>query len=311
MDARSQYFLNRAHGLSPERVIRRLAYGSFVTQDRRLVYVETPKAACSTMKWVFSHLDGRQIRPVSIPRETSRSMCIHHRHISGVDSLASLNGSALQQILEDHEITRFCVVRNPYARLVSAWAHKIRQREPGYASVWDRVAAHFSTDRNDRPSFELFATWITETNTPRDANPHWQPMIYQLLPDLINYTHILKVESLTEGFDKVLSCIGFEGSAEELLKKYRTNDSLPIEWREFYTEQLASRVFEFYREDFEYFGYHADSWRSQQAAGNMHSRNQEQRLKEMESRAVDIITERNQVILDLSNKIRQLKSHKL
>ncbi len=308
MNLGKQAYQNRLHGLSQDWIQRRLGYGSFVARNGSFVFLETPKAACSTMKWVVTHLDGRDILPRHVGKETSRKMCIHYRNVSRMKALPDLSESDFDRILDDAAVIRFCVVRNPYSRLLSAWSSKIRLREPSFTWVWDKVAAHAGSDPDSCPSFESFVNWICETNEPALANPHWQPMTYQLLPDLVQYTNILHTESLEQELEDVLVKLGADASAKSILSRFATNESLPVNWRSFYNAELADSVAQYYAEDFRRFGYDITSWMNADGtatvAGDADNANL---LQRMENTALACIRERNDVIHGLHKQIDDLR----
>jgi hypothetical protein len=99
----------------------RLAYGSFVADSGNYVYLETPKAACSTMKALLMELAGRQLpKPGALTVERVMHFNMHHKRIHQFKSLSDLDPEDALAMLVSPEVVRFCVVRNPYARLVSA-----------------------------------------------------------------------------------------------------------------------------------------------------------------------------------------------
>jgi hypothetical protein len=64
-----------------DEVSQRLAYASFVSLKHRLLFVETPKADSTTMKWILAGLAGQKPRPILSGDETSLAMCIHDRQL--------------------------------------------------------------------------------------------------------------------------------------------------------------------------------------------------------------------------------------
>src|SRR5207253_3631085 len=67
-------------------------------------------------------VDGQQ--------ETRRDQFIHARQNVPLPSLAHLDDKIQREVLESPDFIRITVVRNPYARLVSAWRNKVFLCEP-------------------------------------------------------------------------------------------------------------------------------------------------------------------------------------
>lgn len=296
----------RLHGLGAEEAGRRLAYGTLVGGDDRYVFTETPKAACTTLKWLLAHIEGRHPTPRSIGVESSLAMSIHSPAVHGFPSLMSLEPARREALLGGADVVRFCVVRNPYTRVLSAWAEKVRQREPRYAAVWEKVAAHGGTDPAACPSFRQFVAWLTETEDVRRCNHHWRGMTWLLLPDLLRPTDVLRTESLAADLAGVLARIAPGEDAAALLRRFTANESLPLpDPHAMYDEDTAARVHSFYREDFERFGYARDSWRPPEGAGASATTAGEF-ARVLEQRALEILRARNDLLHEQSAVARAL-----
>jgi hypothetical protein len=303
---------NRLQGYSIEAIEKRLAYGSFVGDQLDYVFMETPKAACSTMKWVISALENRQVQQKQIGQESNPEMVIHMRSSHKIKSLMQLSSAERLRMLTQTDLVRFCVVRNPYARLVSAWADKIRQKEPGFASVWESVANFTGSDPTQCPNFADFAHWVVKTQDPRTCNPHWRSMVNLLLPELINYNYVLHTENLVDELQIILSQIAPHHDAKSLLKQFRTNESLPIEWQTQYDEKTAELVAGHYKYDFERYGYALSSWQKKTRSSHLADECQQLRdnLDRYEKAALAAIRHRNEVIVELI-KFKQFKHAKV
>ncbi|MDD2724502.1 MAG: sulfotransferase family 2 domain-containing protein [Methylovulum sp.] len=281
----------------------RLFHGSYVGDKRDYVFLATPKAACSTMKWILVDLENRHVPLRHFGLQTSREMIIHARP-HDIKNLMQFSEDERLRLLNDGKVVRFCVVRNPYARIASAWSNKIRQKEPELRNSWQRIAEYFGTDPEICPSFPQFARWVVETAQADHCNNHWHSMAHLLLPELMRYTHILHTENLEAEFASVLKIIAPAKNAGDLLKKHRINESLPIDWQSYYDEETAQRVAQFYHEDFKQFGYALDSWKPSPqtlslAEEVIHLRKQ---LARLENSALEAIRARNEVINDLCKK---------
>ena len=279
----------------PSRVNARLRYGSFVSDKHRIIYVETPKAACTALKWILATIEGHQVHLVHCKPETRLEMCIHHRKVHPLPCLNDFDDHRVREMLNSYRT--FCVVRNPYSRLVSAWANKIRLREPGYEDVCKDVAAHAGSPGAEI-TFTDFAKWVVETNDPATCNAHWRSQKQLLYPDIIDYKHVLKVETLLLDLQLLFASIPSmrNFSAGALLSNCHSNESVPLSYGELYDRQLAARVREFYAEDFATYDYDEKSWEAL-------SSRREPSFEEMESAALSAIRQRNTLIAHLAKEV--------
>jgi len=303
MDNLKKYFLQQGMGkeLQVDEVVTRIKYASFVGEQYPFLFIETPKCACSTMKKVMAHIEGKEIARKHVFKETTLDMSLHSRNVHPVKSLDQYPTLKINELLNSSSVTRFCVVRNPYARLVSAWADKIRQKEPAYQKYWAIIANFNNKSQEECPSFDDFIQWVTSYGHD-GIDPHWKAMKELLLPELINYSFVIKTESLTEDFQCVLDSIGYNSSAKELLQRFRMNESLPINWKSMYREELAEKVFNYFEEDFLFFEYGKDSWKIENnKPTNQHSNS------EVINAALGAIRARNELIDYLIIENRNLK----
>lgn len=246
-----------------DKIYKRLWYSSFLLSNYNLLYIETPKCACSTMKNIMCYLDERKPPRKHVGKESSFAMAVHNRGVNPVKNLDFVED--VDDYLKKEEGVRFCIVRNPYARLASAWADKIRQREPGYKETWLKINNYVGkseAELNSCPTFGEFVLWVVNSQDPDNCNIHWRAMHKLLYPDLVNYTHVLKTENLVSGFQEVLDAAGIENDASYLLERSRTNESIPLDWKSLYDEEIASLVYKHFLDDFVLYEYEKESWKN-------------------------------------------------
>ena len=229
--------------------------------------------------------------PVWVAGEARLEMCIHYRSIHPLPSLLDIGERSADEVLFGGGYLRFCIVRNPYWRLLSSWNSKIRQADLLFASVNIEIQKFLGREATGGyPTFREFANWVTATNDPHSCNVHWRSQERLLSPEVIPYDAVLKTERLgprlvTE-FSRVESLRAFD--IEALLKQYDYNESLPLVGDPPYDEALAAQIYEFYREDFQTYGYSQDSWKEPRA-GNAS-------VERVEAVALDQIRRSNQLI---------------
>lgn len=248
--------------VDPNWLRQRLAYATFIWPEARLFYMETPKAACSTIKWRLAELAGGPptLRPVA--GETSLEMAIHDRSQHPLPSLLTVSPRMAQAALTSPDWTRFCVVRNPYSRIASAWAEKIRELSPRYrALACEIVAADPEATENRSASFAAFVHYLTASACAKiRGDPHWAPMSDLLLPKAIAYTHVLRLEDFPHALDELLARAADTAGMPSVAANRRVNVSLPYNWRQLYDETSAAEARALAGSDFAAFSYDPESW---------------------------------------------------
>lgn len=256
----------------------RLSYGSFVSLKHKILYIENPKVACSSVKHFLRELAGAS--PVQFEigalRETRLDMFVHARSNVPLPSLVALDEEIQERVLTDPSFLRFSIVRNPYGRLISAWRNKVLTCEPGHEFVHHKA-----------PTFRQFVEFL-ENEDLGVANPHWRRQTDLLLQGAIPYTHVGRAESINETEATLSAHLG------RTVNFRRDNPGLPIGDASL-TDDLAARINALYSADFSVYGYSPESWR--QLSGR--PLNAEQVLDE--------IVERNRMIARLYDECAALK----
>jgi chondroitin 4-sulfotransferase 13 len=165
----------------------------------------------------------------------------------------------------------YCFVRNPYARLRSAWQNKFAY---GHASGYSR-----SIRRRELPRLRRFAAARSLAGAAGDAaipfttflayvesqpsgrrDHHWDDQHRVLLMHRIHYQRCFRLEGeFATGMAQIFDRIGLTGTATQRILCTQMNAS-PREEAPVFTADLAARVHALYRRDFELFGYARDSW---------------------------------------------------
>ncbi len=244
--------------------LRRLGRGTFVGVRYPYVYMETPKAACSTMKAILLDLEQRSERARQLMEESQHTLGVHDRRINEFAGLADVTTEERHRLLNSPGVTRFCVVRNPYARLASAWINKIRMPRQAFVGLREQIhaSAGRTPDTTVAPPFADFVHWLAAgaPQSIRQGDVHWRRMSDLVLWNTISYTHVLRAESLVEDLQPVLDALGHDASAGDLIARHTANVSRPYDWKELYDHELAAEVHRLYEPDFANFGYDPESW---------------------------------------------------
>jgi hypothetical protein len=218
----------------------------------RLIYVSVPKCASTTIKTVLSALNG----PDADLRERP-----HQRRYSGLKSPRLVGLSAFHRLATNPDTMRFAFVRNPYARLVSAWADKFSDKPlvPGDSFVDDYLAWRGAIDAGlpqgpDKTlSFAQFVVFATAT-AHRRVDAHWQLQADLVAMPGIPLDFIGKVEMFHHDFTRVLDHVDADRDLNAPLA-LRLNTTRHRPWPDYYSADLAARVYRAYEPDFDTFGY--------------------------------------------------------
>jgi len=164
-----------------------------------------------------------------------------------------------------------CFVRNPYARLLSAWNDKMvgghasarypRSMRPLVPRI-RRFALRSGLPGCEHGSVLPFATLVSyvESQPEGKRNQHWDTQRSVLLADLVDYDRVYRMETdLVTGMTEILTQFGIpEPWVVEKLKKPENASGRVAE--HVYDEELAARVYRIYAVDFERYGYDRESW---------------------------------------------------
>ena len=237
---------------------------TYLRRDLRMVVVLNPKVATTTFRHVLLEaLDATDTEP-----QLSRAWPLRRsrRHLIA----PPLDYFDLFQHPDRYRFFGF--VRNPYARLISAWRDKFRLDANGLPMARsmkrELPAVRKFADQNGldgaAPGSSLpFATFVdyVESQAEGARNHHWDAQSVVLATDLIHYDRLYTLEN--DYFDGMLQIFSELGLSREWLSERLAKPLNKVERpdEQVYTTELADRVFRIYQNDFEQFGYDRNSWR--------------------------------------------------
>ncbi|MDF0601318.1 sulfotransferase family protein [Psychromarinibacter sp. C21-152] len=144
---------------------------------------------------------------------------------------------------------KFCIVRDPYSRTLSAYLDKIvgRQRQ-------SRRPLRLLRDKHgtDAPTFEQFCLYLAEGGLYDDN--HWAPQVAGLVLPPERFDHIGRFERLDEELDLIARRIFGRGYASERRYGPASTDAA-AQLEAHYTPRAREIVQTLFRPDFETFGY--------------------------------------------------------
>lgn len=229
---------------------------TWVSQRWRYFYMAVNKAASSKIKMVLHQLEGYRL-----PADPFDVHARDQPGIAFVDKLSAFGASDAAEIVRSPDWRRFAFVRNPYARLCSAYKSKIADLASPYIGVREAIwrAAGNRLPPKDAPPFEAFVRYAAQLpDLGRDG--HWRSQTGILCLDLIDYGFMGRFESFERDLATILRGLGAPDELYDGLDE-AVGASTGLTTATAYNDALAQLVYEAYEADFETFGYARDSWR--------------------------------------------------
>lgn len=239
------------------------SYHGWVVPEYKCLCMTTPKVACTTVKVTLYHLAGKPV-----PAQPD--------DVHGLDVglfVGKYSTEEIVEILTSPEWVRFCFVRNPYDRLLSAYKSKIANRgDIQYSWLQNAILEEFSYPdwdgrRSVRVTFADFVHFLSDLGGKvryefkPDAifDGHFNAQTRILRQDLIEYDLTGRFENFEVDFKAILRRLGAPEETVALVSE-RRNVSPHVPLNVAYTRELAALTYDLYRDDFEAFEYDRDSW---------------------------------------------------
>jgi hypothetical protein len=229
-----------------------------VLLKERIIYATVLKSASSRIRRTLCLIAGMRSRSLNPWR--------WHK-IGSPPPLKSIPPGAFYRLAHDPMALRFSFVRNPYDRLVSCWADKFQDRPlvmsklftkgnmtiDRYLKVRAEIDPKLPYGADKTLSFPDFVTFATAYGF-RGPDGHIAAQARALDLPGINFDFIGKVETFEQDFSRVLDHV----RADDEMRRTaigRINPSERSGASEYYTHELAERVYRAYEADFDQFGY--------------------------------------------------------
>lgn len=233
-----------------------------LSRRHNLCYAAVDKAACTTIKWWMAEVEGmrEEVAAYLASRKGRLSAVkgVHHAYGYVAPHLAPRSFAQIRAVFESGRYFCFSVVRNPYARVFSAWSDKILKGRHDITRFAVSDAVLFCdaplTVEDVRLSFEAFVGALHDSPGMIRANRHWIPQFLLLRPDLLRYDRIAPLENPEELKAALRGVLG-ESYKDPLARGEEKNTSKISYHPDFITDKAASRLQRLYADDFRWFGY--------------------------------------------------------
>ena len=227
-------------------------YHSRVSERYRYITIATPKVGCTTIKRTLHELEG-------LP--PAERLALVHDAGTGM-RLSRYSTKELAAMLASDDWLKFTFVRNPYDRMLSAWKSKMLDpRDTQYAPLRARIRAAFEHEDESRPiPFGDFVRFIINADDEKvTGDGHWERQSVIGLHDVIPYDVVGRFESFHDDFDAILERLDAPADVRALAAEV-TNPTIDAPVAAPYDDEIAALVYDYYRVDFDAFGYDRDSW---------------------------------------------------
>lgn len=221
----------------------------------RYVAMTVPKVACTTIKMALQTWEGCGPEP-------GRWFDVHAPWAG--PALLAYPTAQIVEMLRSPDYFRFCFVRNPYSRLVSAWKSKLAWDNPRSGAQFRaliREACDYPFLDGQRAGPIAFRDAVEcLLGNPAAFDDHWRGQADLLVADVIDYHAVGRFERFGQDFHAILRRLRAPAEVIDIAGKVY-NPGRPAPPAAVYDAPLARRVYGHYIADFETFGYHQDSWR--------------------------------------------------
>lgn len=227
-------------------------------RNARVLYVPSTKVASSTMRLLLAEANGT-FRPELIPfldgPTVSVEQSVHNMAINGLVHMELLSVAEQTEMKTSAGWWRVAAVRNPYARLYSAWENRILFRAPGQVlpDAWSACVDVMDGDGIDLgATFRSFVRVLADRPEVfgRDSHFKSQSMHFDLTP--IDLTHLVRLDregDLARFADELGDRVG------KSLAPKRLNEGLGLTYRDVTDVATANLIRRIFADDFARFDF--------------------------------------------------------
>ncbi|MFM8994532.1 MAG: sulfotransferase family 2 domain-containing protein [Actinomycetota bacterium] len=238
------------------------AHLALVSPSLKVLYVPTPKAACTTLKLLLAEAAGSH-RPEMADRlaimHVSRAQTIHHPAVHGLNRFVDLSTRQQREVLGADDWLRIASLRDPVSRAYSAWENRIFMR--AHRRTREIIALAHDVSTNGRldiaASFAHFTQVLLANEPTFMVDHHFWPQSRVVKTNHVQFTSLVRVDQPGEidAFARLLS----ERSGRSLAA-LRLNEGLGVKLDRVCDRATADRVMAVYRNDYEQFGFAQRQW---------------------------------------------------
>jgi hypothetical protein len=231
-----------------------LSIHSWVSVKHKYLCVAPGKNACTRTKLTLHLLDGYEL-----PDD------LGDIHTCGC-RLASFDDGEILDMLTSPAWFKFCFVRNPYERLISAYKTQVGNVwNKQYQWLKDDIKTVLGYPLDEEPErlvpFRDFVRYLRSADERLQHDGHFNVQARILVPEVIRYDYIGRFENFQSNFEDVLIRLNASSEVIATASEPMNKTSKVYPPAIAYDDELAELVFEIYEPDFKTFGYDRDYWK--------------------------------------------------
>jgi hypothetical protein len=233
---------------------------AYVVEPWKVLYISTAKNACTSIKWLIAELAGedlRRFKPGLAPLLNTDEAIHLRRLFQRTPKLNEIPTEVRRTISPDNGWFVFSVVRDPRARLFSAWQNKYLMHNPAYRR-WRKEPWYPRVPDSVEDVLASFATFVelihNEPDHPVTDDAHFTTQMRLLQTDAVSYSKIYDIAELSTFVAEIGNHLRTQGWLGEPSLRQTNDTPLPAN-RHLFDEPVRSRIERFYAEDFENFGH--------------------------------------------------------
>jgi hypothetical protein len=218
-------------------------YSVHISKEFRFVYFNNPKCACTTIKaslnLAYAAALGRHLQYANIAE-------IHDRRPNLLLTPAEMGYSKFVEILADTSYFKFCFIREPVRRIVSAFASKLSWKSESLVALNQRLGR-----ANSVPvAFEEFIQALSSDDNIRDMDEHWRLQRKQVCFDLVRFDKVGLFENLDSDLRDVLwRLFGNGQQIFDVRRHFSGNVSNSNTLMQALTEEIKAKIGRIYEDD--------------------------------------------------------------
>lgn len=235
---------------------------AYVIEPYKVLYISTAKNACTSIKWLIADLAGEQLddEPMGLFPSVSHDQIVHRRSaFKNTKRLNELTPEVRSSISPDNGWFVFSVVRDPRARVFSAWQNKYLAHNPSpFYRRWADEPWYPGLATSNEQIIASFGAFVDlmRTNPDHDAfaDAHFRSQTFLLAQKRVPYSTIYEISELGTMVKDLETHVRANGWQGDQLAMRNVNDTPLKPYAEVFAEPVRSTIEQFYAADFAQFG---------------------------------------------------------
>ncbi len=211
-----------------------------ISLNHRYIYISTPKVASSSLLMTLQRLEWGDAAFLHDP-----TWEVHDRALSPL--LTPLQVTSFEKLVSDRAFVKFCFVRNPFDRLISAYLNKVRAEDHFKERMMERLGKSGAD-----VSFDEFVDFVV-SEPAEEMDLHYAIQYYQTFHELIDFDFTGHFETFDSDITQVGRLIGID--IAQYLVRFDPHRTGVKNYSEYLTDRNLSLIREKYERDFTTFGY--------------------------------------------------------